>query len=192
MPEQNTFTGGCLCGAIRYEASGALHGSFICHCRMCQRASGAPFAALFYMSAEDIRVTRGQPKTYKSSPQVDRDFCGNCGSSLFFDRSNRPGQRAIFVGSLDDPNNFNPDCHLCLSSAVNWLDIRDTIPRYAQKPEGMTPTFQYDPVSGKVDLNSMPDFENLHHDGDAQVSALSPRRRVRGRHFRRSIWVAAG
>jgi len=150
MSNRNVLTGGCLCGAIRYEARGTRHGSFICHCRMCQRTSGAPFAALFYMAAEKVAVTKGEPRIYQSSPQVKRHFCGDCGSPVFFYRLNRPDQRAIFVGSLDDPNDFKPDMHLCLSSSVNWLDVRDTAPRYSEKPAGMTPTLHYDPVTGRV------------------------------------------
>lgn len=150
MSDQKLLPGGCLCGAIRYEAWGERRNSIICHCRMCQRASGAPFAAIFFMAVDNIRVTKGQLQTYRSSPEVDRYFCGNCGAPLFYQRLSRPAQRGIFVGSLDDPNNFKPDMHVCLSSAVNWLDMHDSAPRYAEKPEGSTPTLRYDPVSGKT------------------------------------------
>jgi hypothetical protein len=67
---------------------------------------------------------------------------------LFFQRTNRPEQRAIFVGSLDDPNDFRPELHVCLSSAVDWFNIRDDAARYDEKPEGMSPTLRYDPVAG--------------------------------------------
>jgi hypothetical protein len=118
---------------------------------MCQRASGAPFAALFYLAAENIAVTKGQTRIYQSSPGVQRHFCADCGSPVFFCRLNRPAQRAIFVGSLDDPNDFQPDMHVCVSSSVNWLERHDTVPRHDEKPEGMTPTLHYDPVTGRAD-----------------------------------------
>src|SRR5262249_55531067 len=144
------LTGGCLCGAIRYEARGPRRNSFICHCRMCQRASGAPFAGLFYMATENLQITKGAPLTYKSSPQVERAFCGVCGAPLFFSRLSRPEQRAVTVGSLDDPNHFEPTFQVCLSSAVSWLDRCKFLPGYEEKPEGMTPTLSYDPVTGKT------------------------------------------
>jgi hypothetical protein len=148
MINEGTVTGGCLCGEVRYEIWGARRNSFICHCRMCQRASGAPFMALFYMPIENIRLKQGQLQEYQSSRQAVRYFCGKCGSPLFFHRLSTPHQRAICVGSLDDPNNFEVKMHVCLSSAVEWLDVRDTAPRYEEKPVGMTPTLKYDPVSG--------------------------------------------
>jgi hypothetical protein len=117
---------------------------------MCQRASGAPFTGLFFVKGSNITITKGHPRTYRSSPQVDRYFCDRCGAPLFFQRLNRPEDRAIFVGSLDDPNHFKPDVQVCLSSAVGWLDIRDGAPRYQEKPEGMSPTLRYDPISGEA------------------------------------------
>ncbi len=150
MPDARVFTGGCLCGAIRYEARGPRIWSIICHCRMCQRASGSALAALFYVPADHIAITSGTPRIYRSSPAVERLFCHQCGSPLFFQRTHRRDLRAIFVGSLDDPNDFKPEMHVCMSSAVHWLDLQDDAARYIEKPEGMSPTLRYDPVSGRA------------------------------------------
>jgi hypothetical protein len=150
MNNERTVTGGCLCGAVRYETWGDRRNSFICHCRMCQRASGAPFVGLFYMPIEHIRLIQGQLGEYQSSEQAVRYFCIRCGSPIFFHRLGTPHQRAIFVGSLDDPNNFEVKMEVCLSSAVQWLEARDQAPRYQEKPEGMTPTLAYDPLTGKA------------------------------------------
>ena len=148
MPDIPTLTGGCLCGAIRYETSGKRRNSIVCHCRMCQRASGSPFSALFYMAQENIRLTKGKPAIYKSSAEAERHFCSNCGSPLFFQRLTRPDQRAIFVGSLDQPPDFKPDYVVCLSSSVNWLGTIGEAPQFEEKPDGMSPTLLYDPVTG--------------------------------------------
>src|SRR3954454_20649869 len=147
--QDQTVTGGCLCGSIRYEARGLPFQTLICHCRMCQRASGAPFMALLFRSSEDVKVTKGRPRVYSSSSTSDRHFCPDCGSPLFFGRHTR-GLCAITVGSLDNPNAFKPMMHVCVESAMQWLDIHDDAPRYATKPEGMTPVVDYDPVTGKV------------------------------------------
>jgi hypothetical protein len=147
MPDQSTLTGGCLCGSVRYEASGAPSLSGTCHCRMCQRASGAPYTGLLFMPSDNVRVTKGKPHIYQSSPTSNRHFCGHCGSPLFFERHTR-SLTALMVGSLDDPNIFKPQMQVCLESAMTWVDSLDDVPRYSQKPEGMTPLVDYDPVTG--------------------------------------------
>ncbi len=149
MSDQTTLAGGCPCGAVRYEATGTPGMTAICHCRMYQRASGGPFMALVFMPADAVRVTRGRPSVYAPSPTSNRHFCGGCGSPLFFERHTR-SLTALAVGSLDAPNAFEPQMHLCMESAMAWLDIRDDAPRYAQKPEGMTPLVDYDPLTGRT------------------------------------------
>jgi hypothetical protein len=147
MPDQKPLTGGCLCGAVRYEARGTPELSAICHCRMCQRASGSPFMGLMFVPSDGVRLVRGELLVYRSSPTANRHFCGRCGSPIIFERPAR-SLSAIVVGSLDDPNIFKPQMHVCAESAMTWLDIHDSLPRYAQKPEGMTPVVDYDPVAG--------------------------------------------
>jgi len=150
MSDKHTVKGGCLCGAIRYEATGTPALSAICHCRMCQRASGAPFMALIFIPSDEVKVTKGEAEVYRSSPTSNRYFCRRCGSPLFFERHTR-SLTAVMVGSLDDPNIFKPEMHICVESAMEWLDIRDSAPRYPTKPEGMTPLVDYDPVTGNID-----------------------------------------
>ena len=67
---------------------------------------------------------------------------------IFFYRISTPHQKAIFVGSLDDPNEFEIKMEVCTSSSVSWLQECGTTPSYAEKPEGMTPTLNYHPVTG--------------------------------------------
>ena len=150
MQNKAVLSGGCLCGSIRYKVSGERIFSIVCHCRMCQRASGAPFIAIFFVATASIKLEHGQPLTYPSSPQVLRHFCGGCGSPLFFDRLSRPEMRAVFVGSLDDSNEFVPEMQVCMSSSVGWLPTLESVPKYAEKPEGMTPTFAYNVVTGEA------------------------------------------
>lgn len=151
MSDQEKWTGGCLCGSTRYEVSGPRFDGFVCYCRMCQRASGSAFAALFYVAEENVEITKGRPRSYESSPGVHRDFCGDCGSPLFFRRLNRPRQRAVIAGSLDNPDDFMPDAQIFLCDAVLWLEALDSIPGYAEKPAGMTPPLNYNPVTGRID-----------------------------------------
>ncbi len=152
LTKTGPFTGGCLCGAVRYEATGEPRLGLLCHCKMCQRASGAPVAALLFMDASNVTVTNGQTRSVPFSHRASREICNTCAGPLFFRREARPELRAIYVGSLDDPSSFRPSMHVCVSSAMPWLDIRDHAPRYDEKPEGMSQTLRYDPISGRAEI----------------------------------------
>ncbi|WP_170384266.1 GFA family protein [Ruegeria atlantica] len=84
MQDGEPIVGGCLCEAVRFELSEPLYDLHYCHCRTCQKVSGAPVIAGGFVSRDAIRFTRGGPKTYQSSPIVERDFCGDCGTYLLY------------------------------------------------------------------------------------------------------------
>ncbi len=125
------ITGRCLCGDIRYEISQPAIATGFCHCRICQRAHGAPVSAWAAFPAEAVRFTKGEPKYYKSSSIAERGFCANCGSSLTT-RYYAP-ETSEYVGmktaTLDNPEDFAPTCHLGIESQLPWLDIHDDLPR---------------------------------------------------------------
>jgi len=127
--------GGCLCGEIRFEITGADIGSSFCHCRMCQRFAGAPVSAGTGFHGDDFRVTQGEPKLYQSSVIAERAFCPTCGSSLwmkFF------AWEWIFVktASLDNPQDFAPTTHFGIESQLPWLDVLDELPRLRSEDSG--------------------------------------------------------
>ena len=74
------WTGGCQCGAVRYQLLTPPEHACLCHCRMCQRASGQPFMAFASVRREDLRWTRGSPSTFVSSNVAERHFCSACGT----------------------------------------------------------------------------------------------------------------
>jgi hypothetical protein len=88
------MTGGCLCGAVRYESTGEPGFALLCHCRDCQRQSGSAFAAGWRVPAAGFRVTQGEPKLYlraaDSGNEITRAFCPDCGTMLFLRVSARP------------------------------------------------------------------------------------------------------
>lgn len=101
------LSGGCQCGAVRYHATAIADNAHICHCRMCQKAVGNLFAALVGVPREALTWTRGTPARFPSSEHVDRGFCANCGTPLFYD--NRESARiTITIGSLDRPDLVEP------------------------------------------------------------------------------------
>jgi hypothetical protein len=106
------MTGGCLCGAVRYESTGEPGFALLCHCRDCQRQSGSAFAAGWRVPAAGFRVTQGEPKLYvraaDSGNEITRAFCPDCGTMLFLRVSARPDLVAIRVGTLDDPSAPKP------------------------------------------------------------------------------------
>ncbi len=123
------ITGGCMCGAIRYEVTVSPHEVGYCHCRMCQKATGNLFYSYAAFPSEAFRVTQGEPKYYKSSAWLERGFCGNCGTQVF-DRYLRGNDlTAAAIGSLDHPEDWPTTLHCGVESQVPWLTIDDDLPR---------------------------------------------------------------
>ena len=123
-------TGGCLCGEIRYRVTESALDTNFCHCRICQRSSGAPVTVGSTYPIKAVQFTKGEPKYYKSSPFAERGFCSNCGSSLTFRPCLPPVTPAwanwilIYTGSLDNPAPNVPTWHLGVESQMPWLDIQ--------------------------------------------------------------------
>lgn len=101
------LSGGCQCGAVRYRIKGSLEYPHLCHCRMCQKASGNYFLPLAFAPGDGLQVTRGEPTWFASSDPVRRGFCVQCGTPLFFDTRQSDGV-AVTLGSLDDPSLVPP------------------------------------------------------------------------------------
>jgi hypothetical protein len=106
------FSGGCQCGAIRYEVKGEPAFAAICHCDDCRRSSGTAFATNVFVKADDLAVVKGQTKAFAhptaSGSTMTREFCPDCGSPLFGHSSAGSGMRAVRVGSLDDASFVKP------------------------------------------------------------------------------------
>ncbi len=96
------LSGGCQCGSIRFRAQSLLDNPHVCHCRMCQKASGNFFAALVGVPLTDLNWTRGTPARFSSSEGIDRGFCRDCGTPLFFQRLS--GKHvSIAIATFDTP-----------------------------------------------------------------------------------------
>jgi adenylate cyclase len=124
--------GGCMCGAVRYEISQPAIGTGLCHCRMCQKFNSAPFSVWTTFPIEAVRLTRGEPKYYTSSPIGERGFCAECGASLTM-RYHAPEHSdvlAILASTLDHPEDYAPNRHGGTESKMPWLDLNDSLPRY--------------------------------------------------------------
>ena len=125
-------TGGCMCGAVRYESSDPPHDVSYCHCRMCQRASGNAFGMFASFRRDAFRFTRGEPKLYKSSAFAERGFCAECGTPLIFwylTPGSLSEEIGVPIGSLDHPEDASPKSHWGIESQMPWLAIHDDLPR---------------------------------------------------------------
>ncbi len=125
-------TGGCMCGAVRYEATGAPLSTIHCHCTSCRKHSGAPVVTLVGYKADQVNFTKGERKIYESSKGVGRAFCGLCGTTLTWEGDGGElGPLVEFlISTLDDPNAFAPQCHLHHAERISWMETSDNLPRY--------------------------------------------------------------
>lgn len=129
-----TVTGGCLCGAVRYEYRGEVGTAGYCHCSDCRHISGSAFGVSVRVQASGFRVVSGAPhgftKTGDSGRQVTRYFCRDCGSPLFTAPPRHPEVYFIKAGSLDDPSLVKPDREAWTRSRVDWATIPPGLASY--------------------------------------------------------------
>jgi hypothetical protein len=130
-------TGGCLCGRVRYTATGDPAFSAICHCRNCQRFTGSAFETTIGFPTSSVSV-QGELKTYNeisdSGQPVRRRFCPNCGSGLIAEADAFPGVTIFLAGTLDDLANYKPMMELYCSSAQPWVHLGGERTQFAKMP----------------------------------------------------------
>jgi hypothetical protein len=114
------LTGGCQCGAVRFAFQTTPGKVSICHCRMCQKASGAPFASFAEIDREHFAWTRGQPAAFRSSTIAERFFCAACGTPLGFGRIDGP-RIEIMTGAFDRPDRVVPTRQYGTESRLGWV-----------------------------------------------------------------------
>ena len=121
------LTGGCQCGAIRFALSAPPGKVSVCHCRMCQKASGAPFASFAEIEKSDFTWTRGQPTAFRSSSIAERNFCRDCGTPLSFHRIDGP-RIEIMTGTFDRPDRVVPTTQYGTESRLGWVGTIANLP----------------------------------------------------------------
>ena len=127
--------GGCRCGAIRYEVKGAMIHSALCHCADCRASSGAPVVAWTAFAADDFEVMSGEPVTFQGTGGSRRQFCGKCGTGLFFRNEEvLPGIVDIQTVTLDDPESFAPQAHIQTAERLGWMKDLDDLPAFERFP----------------------------------------------------------
>jgi hypothetical protein len=132
------YTGGCACGAIRYECDSEPMCTWICHCRECQRSTGTGGAVNVVFAAAAVKFTRGQPKYHDSvgtsGQQTHRGFCPECGSPLAAKADLIPQIQGISAASLDEPGRIRVVANIWTASAQPWDYLDPKLPRIATTP----------------------------------------------------------
>jgi hypothetical protein len=128
------YTGGCMCGAVRYQLTGAGTNLCYCHCASCRRAAGAPAVPWGTFARDAFSVTRGHLAEYRSAPPVLRGFCAQCGTSLTYRHERRAAEIDVTLASLDDPGALAPTMHVWVSDKLPWVSIGDGLPQFQREP----------------------------------------------------------
>lgn len=131
----SNFTGGCLCGAVRYESACAPLGGGHCYCRDCRRSSGTSHCSHLVVPRAAVALT-GDVATYDraadSGNLVTRAFCPRCGSPVYSTNAANPDALFIRVSSLDDPEAFTPQMIVYASRAPSWADLAPALPTFPE------------------------------------------------------------
>jgi hypothetical protein len=120
----DTYAGGCLCGALRYEARGAPRSQGYCFCRDCRKASGSGFIPFLFFEASAVRVSgetkHSIAKAVRGGDAV-RNHCATCSSLVFGGIVGKDGAHSIYAGSLDDPSLFKPSIAIFTRDKPDWV-----------------------------------------------------------------------
>ncbi len=117
---EDDFTGGCMCGALRYRARGEPIRVGICHCETCRRNTGAPFAVFAVFRRDQVTIESGETAFHQSSPASRRHFCKQCGSPVYSLWSGS-ADIDVYLGSLDTPEKLAPSYELWTVRRQPWL-----------------------------------------------------------------------
>ncbi|MGH6949096.1 MAG: GFA family protein [Kiloniellales bacterium] len=132
MSESATLhQGGCLCGAVRFEAEGPARWVTHCHCRSCRRATGSAFATYTGYARDKVRFSGAKPGENHSSPGVTRRFCKACGSPLSYEGARWPDEIHLLVAAFEAPGDFKPQGHVFCAEQLAYVKLADGLPRWA-------------------------------------------------------------
>ncbi|HJW41941.1 MAG TPA: GFA family protein [Rhizomicrobium sp.] len=131
------FSGGCLCGAVRYEAAGEPIAVMECHCRDCQKAGGGASMVGVILPRGTFRITAGAPKAHAVKTDagglLTRYFCATCGSPIYHEPDSMP-ITVVKAGSMDDPSWIEIGAAIYVCSALPWAHIDHSLPCHEKMP----------------------------------------------------------
>lgn len=130
-------TGSCLCGKVRFAASGPLRGVIYCHCSQCRKQTGHYYAATNVADA-DLSIEGAENITwYSASAFARRGFCATCGSALFW-KYNGAGDTSVMAGAFDQPSGLKGDVHIFVRDKGDYYAIDDGLPQFEKSTPVIT------------------------------------------------------
>jgi hypothetical protein len=144
LDNKPVYCGGCQCGAVRFHVEGALGDASICHCRMCQKASGNFYQPLVSVRGAKLTWTRGEPKRFQSSNFAFRGFCADCGTPLFYEA---PDGVALSIAAFDDPGAIPPTIQWGVEAKLPYVDAVPSLPGKDTMEDQNSASFLHDLVS---------------------------------------------
>lgn len=133
-----TRTGRCACGSVTYSTTAADLWAGHCHCESCRRASSAPVTSFFGVPRDSV-TWNGEIAVRASAAGVQRGFCAQCGTQLYYQFDGWPDETHLYAATLDDPTQFHPTAHFHFAERVPWLTVTDDLPKYAASAETTEP-----------------------------------------------------
>ena len=140
MTEQVSWTGGCQCGAVRYEISSPPVELYVCHCRECRKQSSSAFGISAIFRRQDLRLTRGAVRNWTrgadSGRRVKCNFCPDCGARIWHEDADALEPTvSVKGGSLDQPVDLTRATHIWVSRKLPGVVIPEGAPQFAEEPE---------------------------------------------------------
>ncbi|WP_439815615.1 GFA family protein [Zavarzinia sp. CC-PAN008] len=134
------FTGGCMCGKVRYRVDAEPMMFAFCHCRECRYVSGGEPASVVVVPREAFHITAGEVRNYRSQAKsgnfVTRKFCPDCGTPLFSDVEAMPAIWVVKAGSMDDDSWLTPALTVWTDTAAPWAHRPAGLPEFPENPPG--------------------------------------------------------
>ena len=132
------YTGGCLCGAVRFGIRGGIRDIIKCHCSRCRKAQGSAYATNGVVDVGDFVIVSGEDQLtgYESTPGEVKYFCRTCGSPIISRAAARPGSVRVRLGTIESDIVERPGAHIFVASKANWDEIPDQLPQYDEHEPG--------------------------------------------------------
>ncbi len=137
MNNKKNYTGGCLCGKVRFEISGEIQNIIYCHCSHCRKAQGSAFATNGDVDAEQFNFISGEEELtgFEATAGQTKYFCKTCGSPIISKNKNHPDKVRVRLGVIESDITEQPTAHIFVESKANWEKIEGDLPQFNTYPD---------------------------------------------------------
>ena len=125
----SALTGHCFCGAVRWTSAPHILWAALCHCEDCRRAASSDYVSWLGVERHSVEWS-GPRKVYRSSPPVERSYCGECGAPLSFETEVFANETHLYAATLDKPEVYKPTAHIFWSERIPWVNFSGGLPTH--------------------------------------------------------------